>query len=101
MNTPASKMTPGLDERDVSLVDRSEQQATDARVAEDGFNDDNAAQQETELQPDDRDHGKPSVSHRVVNEDPKLGEPLGSGGSHVVLLQHLQEGRTNEARISG
>ena len=50
----------------------------DARPAEKGLGDDGAAQQEAELQPDDREQRRGDVAQRVAEDGLAPGQPLGA-----------------------
>src|SRR5919108_5846419 len=66
------------DERVVARVDRLDGEAAEPRPGEDRFGEDRPAEEEAELQPDDRQDRDERVAERVDDDDPPVGEPLGA-----------------------
>src|SRR4030095_9007862 len=64
-----------LDHRIVALVDRVEQEAAHAGQAEDGLDDDGAADDLRQLRAQERHAGNPRVAGRVLHADYALAQP--------------------------
>src|SRR3954470_14088973 len=90
-----------LDRRQIALLDRVEGQAADAGDVEDRLGEDGAAEQDAEVQAEDRDDRRDRRAHAVLEDDASLPEALRAGGAYVVLVEHIDEVRSHEARIDG
>src|SRR5215212_9310157 len=87
----------GLDDLEVTEVDRFHDQATHTRPGEHGLRDDRAAEHPAELQADDRDRRDGGVLEGMPQNDGLLRQPLGPGRLDVVLAQHFQHRRAGLA----
>ena len=65
---------------------------THALVGEDPLGEHRSGQQRPGLQPDGRDDGQHRVAQHVPAADDPIGEPLGIGGTHVVLVEDVEHG---------
>ena len=80
----------------VAPEDGLHEEAGEAGKVEHRLRDDEPADQEGELDPDDRDHGQDGVLERVAPDDDALGLALGPRRADVVLAQHLEQGRARD-----
>src|SRR5438067_2283869 len=87
----------GLDDWVVAVDDRLDREQADARPGEDGLDDDRPAEDVAKLEADDRDQRNQGVAQPVPTQHRKLAQALGSGGPHIVLGQHLEHARTDQA----
>ena len=103
MTTTTMTMTQvhALDHRVVALVDRVEEEAAHAGQAEDLLDDHGAAEDLRDLEAEHGDHGDHRVLEAVLEHHHALAQPLGPGGAHVVLAQHLEEHGAGEAHDGG
>ena len=90
-----------LDHRVVALVDGVEEEPAHARQAEDLLEDHGAAEDLGDLDAEHGDDGDDRVLEAVLGHHHALAEPLGPGGAHVVLAQHLEEHGAGEAHDRG
>src|SRR3990172_7048539 len=79
-----------LDDRVVEGADGVHHPQPDPGHDEDRLQDDVAADDGPQEQPDYRQHRYQRVLQGVAQDDHSLAESLGPGGAHVVLSHHLQ-----------
>jgi hypothetical protein len=89
---------PALHDRIIARLHTVDQPVAHARPREDRFGEDRPRQQQSDLQPDDRDHRDQRVAQRVHDDDAPARQALGAHGAHVVLAQHLEHRRTRHPR---
>src|SRR3954471_8654421 len=89
----------------VTIEDGPHQDAADAADGEDGFGDDGAAEQQSQLNADDRDHRNERVAQSVAEDDGPLWQPLGARCPHVVAAEDFEQSGADEAhqnrRVAG
>src|SRR5713226_3921275 len=83
-----------LDQRPVAVEDGEQNEAAKAGQREDLLDDDGPAEERPHLQADNGHGGDQRVGQRVAVDHLRLGQPLGSRGAHVVLVEHLEDGRS-------
>src|SRR6187200_1169728 len=88
-----------LQHRIVALVDRLDDEESDARVREDVLDGDRAADDEPERQRDERDDREHRVAEPVLPHRRPVREPLRPRGEDVVLAERLEHRRANDERV--
>src|SRR5437763_13405720 len=73
-----------LGQRIIALVDRPQHQTSDARQRENLLDDDGAAEQDADLQPDHGDDRDQRVAQRVLEHDQAGSQPLGRRRADVL-----------------
>src|SRR5690348_8025316 len=76
--------------RQVALLDGVVGEAPDAGDVEDGLGEDRAAQQDAEVEAEDRDDRRDRRAHAVLEDDLALLQALGASGPDVVLGHRLE-----------
>src|SRR6266446_2916576 len=72
-------------------------QGADPRHAEDALDDDDAAENVADLQPDDREVRDEGVAERPVDEDEDRTKPEGARRRHMVLMRDAEQRRAQGA----
>src|SRR5207247_177056 len=85
-----------LHDRVVAVVDRLDGEPAHPRPREHGLGHDGAAEQGSELEPGDGHDRHGRVLQRVLGDDQRLGQALGTRGADVVRAQDLEHGRASE-----
>ena len=78
--------------------DGAHRHAADAGPGEHGLGDDRAAQQEADLQADQRDHRDHGVPQCVTDGDAPVRGALGARGAHIVGAERFEQRRARHAR---
>ena len=73
--------------------------AADARDVEDGLGEDRTAEQDADVQAEQRDDRRDRRAHAVAEDHAALGQALGPGRADVVLLQRVDQVAAQEARV--
>ena len=87
-----------LRQREVARGDGADRHAADARPGEHGLGDDRAAEQEADLQADQRDDRDHRVAQRVTDGDAPVRGALGARRAHIVGAQRFEQRRARHAR---
>ena len=88
-----------LDHRQVALLDRVVGEPADAGDVEDGLGEDRAAEQDADVEPEDRDDRRDRAAHAVAQDDAALAQALGARGADVVLAHHLDQVAAQQPRV--
>src|SRR3989475_620017 len=88
-----------LHQREVAVEDRLDREAPHAGPAEDGLDDERAAEQGAELESDDRRHRDERVLERVPEDDEPLAQSLRARRPQVLLPEDLEHARARDARF--
>src|SRR6266404_1995914 len=84
----------------VAREHRLDHELPHARDGEDALDDDAAADETGQGEPEDGDHGQERVAKGVLADDHGLGQSLGAGGLDIVLTDHLEHALAHVARES-
>ena len=90
-----------LQHRVVALVERADDQLAQARPVEDDLGQHRVADQDAEIEPDDRDHGNEAVAEGVAPDDGARRHALGARRADVILAEHLEHRRARHPRDIG
>src|SRR5215218_5245463 len=87
-----------LDQRIVAPADTLDDEPPHAGDREDGLRHHRAAEQPAQRVANHGDGGDQRVPQRMANDDHAPWQPLGEGGPHVILAQHVEHRGANEPR---
>ena len=98
MNAIGHHLDHGEHDRIVLSEDCVEHERADSRPRKDRLGDDGAAEERTDLEPDERDDRQQRVAERVADGHATLRESLRARGTHVVLSERLEHLRARDPR---